>query len=265
VSGPVGIIGGSGLYSLLDDAEELRVQTPYGDPSAALVATELAGRRIVFLPRHGRDHEFPAHRVPYRANLWALHSLGVRQVLAPCAVGALDRTLEPGSLVIPDQLIDRTSGRESTFYDEGAVHVPFADPYCRRGRAWMATAAAEAGWRVRDRGTMVVINGPRFASRAESEWHAASGGTIVNMTGMPEAVLARELAICFTAVALVTDLDAGLAEGESVTQESVFEVFRRSTDALRQLLLDAVAGLPDERSCECPGALDGTAAESRWS
>jgi 5'-methylthioadenosine phosphorylase len=202
--------------------------------------------------------------VPYRANLWALHSLGVRQVIAPCAVGGLDPRLAPGDLVVPDQIIDRTSGRASTLYAEGAVHVPFADPYCPHGRLAIIAAARAADWPARETGTMVVINGPRFASRAESQWHAAMGGTVVNMTGMPEAGIARELALCYTAVALVTDLDAGLAAGESVTQAEVFEVFGQRTEVLRTLLLDVIGTLPTDRSCTCPRTLDGTPAEGRW-
>ena len=264
MSEPIGIIGGSGLYSLLPHADDVLVDTPYGVPSDALVAADVAGRRVVFLPRHGRDHRYPPHRVPFRANLWALHSLGVRQVIAPCAVGALDRSLRPGDLVVPDQLLDRTFGREATFYDDAAVHVPFADPYCLRGRAAVVSAASQAGWDARDGGTMVVINGPRFASRAESQAHAVAGGTVVNMTGMPEAALARELALCYTTVALVTDLDAGVVAGESVTQEEILSVFQQSIGRLRSLLLDAVSLVSKDRDRACPRALDGTPAERRW-
>jgi 5'-methylthioadenosine phosphorylase len=261
---PIGVIGGSGLYSLLPDADEVVVRTPYGEPSDALVVAEVGDRQVVFVPRHGRDHRFPAHQVPYRANLWALHSLGVRQILAPCAVGSLDQSLAPGDLVVPDQILDRTSGRPSTYYDEGAVHVPFADPYCPRGRAAVVAASGEAGWDARSQGTMVVINGPRFASRAESQWHASAGGTIVNMTAMPEAGLARELGLCYTSVAIVTDTDAGLVVGESVTQEEVFEAFSHAIGRLRALLLDSAAVLSDQRDCPCPRALNGTPAEGRW-
>ncbi len=255
---PIGVIGGSGLYSLLDAAEELVVETPYGSPSAPLVMADVGGRQVVFVPRHGRDHRFPAHRVPYRANLWALRSIGVQQVVAPCAVGALDPALLPGSLVVPDQVIDRTSGRVSTYYDGGAVHVPFADPYCPRGRAEVLAATARAAWPAVDGGTMVVVEGPRFSSRAESRWFAAAGGTLVNMTGMPEAGLARELALCYTPVALVTDLDAGLSSGETVTQAEVFAMFAASIERLRGVLLDVAASLSDDRNCPCPHALDGT-------
>lgn len=260
----VGVIGGSGLYDLFDDARELRVETPYGPPSDPLVETEVAGRRVVFVPRHGRDHRFPAHRVPYRANVWALHAVGVRQVLAPCAVGGLDPALRPGDLVVPDQVVDRTVRGDRTFHDEGAVHVPFADPYCPRGRAAVLDAARRDGWPTSGTGTMVVVEGPRFSSRAESSAHAAAGATIINMTGMPEASLARELGVCYTAVALVTDLDAGVHTGETVTQDEVFTVFRRGTDRLRALLLAVATRLGDDRDCPCPRALDGTPAQGRF-
>jgi 5'-methylthioadenosine phosphorylase len=256
---PIGILGGTGLYALLDDAVREDVSTPFGAPSAALARGRVGDREVVFLPRHGADHRFPPHRVPYRANLWALRAAGVRQVLAPCAVGGLDPALAPGDLVVPDQVLDRTSGRERTFWDEGAVHVPFADPYCPRGRVAVLAAATDAGWPARDGGTVAVVDGPRFSSRAESRALAAAGGTVVNMTGMPEAGLARELALCFTSVALLTDRDAGVAEGESVRQGDVLEVFARSTARLRDLLLDVVARLGDDRTCACPTALDGTA------
>lgn len=253
----IGVIGGSGLYRLLEGARAVEVETPYGPPSDPVVVGEVGGRSVAFLPRHGADHRFPPHRIPYRANLWALRSLGVRQVLAPCAVGSLTPSLGPGALVVCDQLVDRTSGRAQTFYDRGAVHVPFADPYCPRGRRAAVDASGVAGWAVQDGGTMVVVEGPRFSTRAESRWFAAQGWSVVNMTGHPEAVLARELALCFTSLALVTDLDAGVEGGGSVTQAEVFQVFRDNTDRLRSLLLDVVTALPAEQDCACARALDG--------
>ena len=253
----IGVIGGSGLYALLTGAREVPVETPYGPPSDPLVVGDVGGREVAFLPRHGRDHRFPPHRIPYRANLWALRSVGVRQVLAPCAVGGLSPSLGPGALVVPDSLVDRTSGRVSTFYDTGAVHVPFADPYCPAGRRAALERARSGGWDVTDGGTMVVVEGPRFSTRAESQWFAAQGWTLVNMTGHPEAVLARELALCYTAIALVTDLDAGIEGGEPVTQAEVFRVFGENTARLRELLLEVAAALPAERDCPCGRALDG--------
>jgi 5'-methylthioadenosine phosphorylase len=255
----VGVIGGSGLYALLDNATAHKVDTPYGEPSEAITVAEVGGRSTAFLPRHGADHRFPPHRIPYRANLWALRKLGVRQILAPCAVGGLRPEFGPGSFVVPDQLIDRTSGRVQTFYDQGAVHVNFADPYCPIGRRATLAAAARHGVTVTDGGVMVVIEGPRFSTRAESRWFTALGGAVVNMTGHPEAVLARELGLCYTAVALVTDLDAGVEGEHGVTQEEVFRVFAENTARLREVLLDAVGTLPagDARECACGHALDG--------
>jgi len=249
------VIGGSGLYAFLADAEEHRPQTPYGPPSDAITVATVDGRRVAFLPRHGKSHQYPPHRIPYRANLWALHEIGVRQVLAPCAVGGLRPELGPGTFVVPDQLIDRTSGRVQTFYDDRAVHVNFADPYCPVGRAATRQAAARHGIDTHD-GTMVVVEGPRFSTRAESRWYTAMGGAAINMTGHPEAVLARELAMCYTAVALVTDLDAGVEGEHGVTQEEVFRVFGENIERLRGVLLDVLPALPKDRDCACSRALD---------
>ncbi|NIL42458.1 S-methyl-5'-thioadenosine phosphorylase [Salinispora arenicola] len=248
----IGVIGGTGLYELLDETEEVKVSTPYGPPSDLITVAELSSRQVAFLPRHGRDHRFPPHRIPYRANIWALRSLGVRQILAPCAVGGLRPDFIPGTFVVPDQLIDRTSGREQTFCDTGAVHTTFAEPYCPDGRR-AALAATERVNRF-DGGTMVVIDGPRFSTRAESRWLAAAGGTIINMTGQPEAALARELALCYTSIALVTDLDAGLEGNQGVTHDEVLRAFAENVTVLRRVLFDAVAALPVERACPCPRA-----------
>jgi 5'-methylthioadenosine phosphorylase len=244
----VGVIGGSGFYSLLEDADSVRVSTPYGDPSDEITIGTLSGVPVAFLPRHGRDHRFAPHRVPYRANLWALRSLGVRQVLSLSAVGSLRRELGPGALVVPDQLVDRTWGRDFTIYDElGAVmHVSLADPYCPRGRA----AAIEPG--VVDGGTLVVINGPRFSTRAESLAYQSSDWSIIGMTGMPEANLARELALCYTCLALVTDHDAGVEAGGGVTHAEVLSTFAENLPRLRDLLIHTLERLPTEQGdCTC--------------
>ena len=253
----IGVIGGSGLYALLEDSHDVTVSTPYGAPSDPAVIGTLGDRSVAFIPRHGRDHRYPPHRINYRANLWALRALGVRQVLAPCAVGSLRAEHGPGTFVIPDQLVDRTTGRAQTFFDEGACHIPFADPYCPVGRATAIGATTRLGVRPVDGGAMVVVEGPRFSTRAESRWFAAQGWSLVNMTGHPEAVLAREMALCYTCIALVTDLDAGIGEGSGVTQDEVFELFAQHVDMLRDIVLSAAAALPLERSCPCPSALDG--------
>jgi 5'-methylthioadenosine phosphorylase len=243
----IGVLGGSGFYSWVEDARPVDVETPFGPPSDPP------------LVRHGRDHRLAPHRVDYRANLWALRSLGVRQVLAPCAVGSLQAELGPGSLVVPDQIIDRTWGRPHTVYDGPGpvVHVGFADPYCPRGRAAVVAASGSAGWPAQDGGTLVVVNGPRFSTRAESRMNAAAGGDIVGMTGMPEAAIARELALCYTAAAVVTDLDAGVEAGEGVTHAEVIATFGRTVDRLKVLLQDVVVRLPGDDACSCRHALDG--------
>jgi 5'-methylthioadenosine phosphorylase len=254
----IGVIGGSGFYSLLDDAEEIDVATPYGKPSDKITLGRIGSRSVAFIPRHGRDHGFPPHRIPYRANLWALRTLGVRQVLAPNAVGSLRAEYGPGTLVIPDQLVDRTAGRAQTYYDAGgAVHVSFADPYCPSGRAVAVTTARESGWETVDGGTLVVIEGPRFSTRAESQWFAGAGWSIIGMTGHPEAVLARELALCYTSLALVTDHDAGVEAGEGVTHEEVMAFFAANVERMRSLVGGIVEALPAERTCPCGSAVDG--------
>ena len=248
----VAVIGGSGFYSFLDAPRSVPVTTPYGDPSAPISVGEVAGRTVAFLPRHGVGHAFPPHLINYRANLWALRSLGVRQVLAPCAVGGLRPEVAPGDVVVPDQLVDRTSGRVQSFVESGAVHAPFADPYCPR-----LVAALGGLPDVTTGGTMVVVEGPRFSTRAESQHYAAQGWALINMTGHPEAVLARELRMCYSATALVTDMDAGVESGEGVGQEEVFAVFARNIDRLKDLLATAIADLPDPDGCTCGSWADG--------
>lgn len=254
----LGVIGGSGLYELLD-GEPVEVDTPWGPPSDALTIAEVSGRSVAFLPRHGKGHRFPAHAVNYRANLWALRSVGVRQVLAPCAVGSLKADQGPGTVVVPDQVVDRTWGREHTYYGGPGhvVHVSFADPYCPRGRQVAIDAGRARDMQVVDGGTLVVINGPRFSSRAESLWHQAQGWSVVGMTAMPEASLARELAMCLTQIALVTDLDAGLEQGEGVTHHEVLQVFAKNIGRVRDVLVDAIAAMPGDDDCACRRSLDG--------
>ena len=249
----IAVIGGTGFYSFLDDPEERVVETPYGAPSAAVAVGTVAGRRVAFLPRHGTGHEHPPHRINYRANLWALRSLGVRQVLAPCAVGGLRDDVAPGDVVVPDQLVDRTSGRTQSFVENGAVHLPFADPYCRR----LSKTIASADPSVSSGGTMVVVEGPRFSTRAESQHYAAQGWSLVNMTGHPEAVLAREMRQCYAAIALVTDMDAGVEAGSGVGQEEVFALFRANLERLKGLLTRTIETLPNPDGCSCSGWADG--------
>ena len=250
----VAVIGGSGFYEFLDNPSTVTVQTPYGDPSAPIAVGDVGGRPVAFLPRHGKGHEFPPHRINYRANMWALRSLGVRQVLAPCAVGGLQPQTQPGTLVVPDQLVDRTTTRIQTYVDTGAAHAPFADPYCPDLRTALVDAS---GPEAIDEGAMVVIEGPRFSTRAESQSYAAAGWTVVNMTGHPEAVLARELGVCYATIALVTDLDAGVSKEESVDQAKVFALFEKHIGRLKTMLADVVGAIPAEPGdCGCAAWLD---------
>lgn len=252
----IAVIGGTGFYSFLKDPEQHPVETPYGDPSAPIAIGEVAGRRVAFLPRHGAHHDHPPHGINYRANMFALRSLGVRQILAPCAVGGLrggDGGVAPGDVVVPDQIVDRTYRRIPSFVENGAVHLPFADPYCARLRG--AVLAADPT--LTDGGTMVVVEGPRFSTRAESQNYAAQDWTLINMTAMPEAALAREMQICYTSIALVTDMDAGAEGGEGVGQAEVFALFRANLERLTGLLSDTVAGLPDPSGCSCSTWADG--------
>jgi 5'-methylthioadenosine phosphorylase len=247
----VGVVGGSGFYELLTDARELTVDTPYGSPAAPVTVGMLSGTRVAFIPRHGIGHEYAAHRVPYRANVWALHSLGVRSVIAPCSVGSLQPDIHPGQMVVVDQLIDRTHGRADTFHDVGGPagpgseppvhHQSFADPYDATLRAALVRAAAATGNDAIDGGTMVVINGPRFSTRAESRWYRQMGWHVVNMTGYPEAVLAAELGMRYASIALVTDYDAGNERASAVTMEEVFAVMAANVGRVRELIAAALA------------------------
>jgi 5'-methylthioadenosine phosphorylase len=253
----VGVYGGSGLYSLLDVVDEVAVDTPFGPTSAPLTIGVVGSRRVAFLPRHGRDHSLPPHRVPYRANAWALLQLGVRAVFAPCASGSLHPEIRPGDFVVLDQIVDRTHGRDATFHDgpdtpEGVApvdHVSFAAPYDAHLRAAAVEACRAEGVAVHDGGTVVVINGPRFSTKAESRWYAAQGWQVVNMTQMPEAVLAAEAHMPYAAIALITDYDVGL-EGvpgiEPVTMDEVFAMLERNAEVVRKVLFRAIELLPDE-------------------
>ena len=243
----IAVIGGTGFYSFLDNPSSHEVDTPYGAPSAPVSVGTVAGRAVAFVPRHGPRHELPPHAINYRANAWALRSLGVRQVLAPCAVGGLRDSVAPGDLVVPHQLVDRTFRRIGSFVESGAVHMPFAEPYC----PGLTEAITSADDDVRGGGTMVVVEGPRFSTRAESRSFAAQGWDLINMTGAPEAALAREMGQCYAPLALVTDMDAGAESGQGVGQAEVFALFKANLQRLTELLARAVAALPDPDGCAC--------------
>jgi 5'-methylthioadenosine phosphorylase len=255
----IGVFGGSGFYSFLDDVTEVKVSTPYGDPSAPLSIGTIEGVPVAFLPRHGADHGLPPHMINYRANAWAMKEVGVQRIVGPCAAGSLKKEVEPGTFVVSDQLVDRTTGRKDTFYDgPTTTHVSFADPYCPEMRPLAIEVGRELDIKVHERGTVVTIQGPRFSTRAESRWFQDAGWEVINMTQYPEAYLARELEICYVNIALITDYDVGLvADVEAVSHEQVLKVFSENNDKLRNLLFTLIPRLPEERNCICSTALQG--------
>lgn len=259
----IGVFGGSGFYSFLEDAETVPVETPYGEPSAPPVVGRIGQDRVAFIPRHGVKHEFPPHRINYRANVWAMKELGVSRVLGPNACGSLRRGVKPGEFVICDQMVDRTRTRPHTFYDGPATtHVTFADPYCPKMRAVAIQKGRELGISIHDRGTAVVIEGPRFSTRAESAWFSSEGWDVIGMTGYPEAVLARELELCYANISLITDYDVGVEGTPPVTNDEVVRVFNENNAKLRELLFAIVPALPEARDCPCATALSGASFEA---
>jgi 5'-methylthioadenosine phosphorylase len=264
----LGFIGGSGIYEALPlaDTREEDVTTPYGDPSAPLTVGRLEGtdRELAFLPRHGRDHEYSPTDLPYRANIHALKQLGVTHVIASNAVGSLREDLPPGTLLLPDQIFDRTKRRESTFFGDGVVvHQPFAEPYCPELRGHLREAAAGARERgdldteVVDGGTYVCIEGPQFSTKAESEFYRSQGWDVVGMTAIPEAKLAREAEISYAAVVGVTDYDVWKDDSE-VTLQEVLENAAANEAAIEAVVREAVRTLPSDHECDCHSALAGT-------
>jgi 5'-methylthioadenosine phosphorylase len=257
-SADIGVFGGSGFYSFLEDTETVQVETPYGEPSAPITVGKVGDKRVAFIPRHGLNHEFPPHKVPYRANLWAMKELGVGRVLGPCATGSLQAHVKPGEFVICDQLVDRTRDRANTFYDGPVTtHISFADPYCEVMREAAITAGRALDIPLHERGTVVVIEGPRFSTRAESAWFASAGWEVINMTQYPEALLARELELCYVNISLITDYDVGVEGVPPVIHEEVVRVFTDNNAKLRDLLFSMIPALPAERTCPCASALTG--------
>ncbi len=257
----IGVFGGSGFYSLLENQRDIKVETPYGAPSDVVAVGEIAGRRVAFLPRHGRTHDFPPHVINYRANLWAMKELGVQRIIGPCAAGSLRADVKPGHFVVCDQLVDRTNGRKDTYYDGSVTtHVSFAYPYCPQLRPLAIQAVKAAGVTCHEFGTVVTIQGPRFSTLAESRWYSSHNWEVINMTQYPEAYLARELEICYVNISLITDYDVGL-EGqpgiEPVTHEAVMQVFQANNVRVKQVIYAMIESMPTKRECECGSALQG--------
>lgn len=245
IQAEIGVFGGSGFYSFLEDAQTVQVETPYGMTSADIVVGTVSGRRVAFLPRHGANHAIPPHLINYRANVWAFKKLGVQQVIAPCAAGSLQKHVKPESFVFCDQYVDRTNGRKDTFFDGPIVtHTSAADPYCEQMRAAGIKAAKELGIEHHETGTIVVIQGPRFSTRAESNWFRTMGWEVINMTQYPEVHLVKELGMAVANISLITDYDTGIPGIEPVSHEEVLRVFAANNEKLKTLLFKMIEYLP---------------------
>jgi 5'-methylthioadenosine phosphorylase len=252
------IIGGTGLYDseLLKNVKEVNVDTPYGAPSDAITIGDLAGRRVAFLPRHAKKHTIRPTDVNSRANIFALKKLGVQRILAPSAVGSLKEDYKPGDIVFVDQFIDRTTKREQTFYTGKKVcHISVAEPMCRELRQTLIALAKDIGIRTHDTGTYVCIEGPRFSTKAESRLFRSWDADVIGMTLVPECVLAREAELCYTSIATVTDYDVW--KDEVVSADEVVATMKVSVEKVKHIILEAVARLPKDCSCECKNALKG--------
>ncbi|MBI4258470.1 MAG: S-methyl-5'-thioadenosine phosphorylase [Thaumarchaeota archaeon] len=261
-SAEIAVIGGTGFYGLFEKASEHIAETPYGPPSGIPSIGTIGDRGVAFLPRHGYKHELPPHVIPYLANIWILHTLGVKRIIAPCAVGSLSPEVKPGDFVLCDQFINFTRERKDTFYDgPKTTHISAADPYCPELRKIALEEAQPLGLTVHPSGTVVVIQGPRFSTRAESKFFRSIGGSVINMTQYPEAILARELEICYLNISLITDYDVGL-EGDAkikpVTHEEVLKVFNTNIEKLKKLIVKIIPRAPQNRTCLCSKALEGT-------
>lgn len=255
----IGVFGGSGFYDLMENAEEVDITTEYGKPSANIRVGEIAGKKVAFIPRHGDNHDYPPHKINFKANIEAFKMMGVQRIISPCSAGSLQPKVKPGDFVILDQFVDRTKGRQDTFFDGPTVaHIGGADPYCPQMAPIAVEACKSQGVRVHEKGTVVIINGPRFSTRAESMWFTKQGWEVVNMTQYPEVSLAREKEICFCGIALITDYDAGLEGMQDippVTFEEVVKVFNENNQKVKQVIFEMIKNLPDNDSCSCHEAL----------
>ena len=251
----IGVFGGSGFYSLLEDIREIKVETPYGPPSDLVVLGTIGDKRVAFVPRHGKSHQLPPHMIPYTANVWAMKQLGVTRIIAPSAVGSLQTHVRPGDFMVCDQFVDRTTGRKDTYYNGPiTTHISTAEPFCPELRQLAIDIIKERNISVHEKGTTVVIQGPRFSTKAESKWFTGMGWDIINMTQYPECVLALEQEMCYVNIALVTDYDTGLvAESGAtpVTAEEVERTFLANNTRVKGVILEMIERIPSERSCKC--------------
>lgn len=252
----IGIFGGTGIYDsgLLQNSEEVEINTPYGRPSDAITTGKFGGRRIAFLPRHGKRHSVPPHMINFRANIWAFRELGVKRIVAPSAVGSLREELEPGHFALPSQFVDFTKSRKYSFSEEGRViHISVADPFCPELRRCVSDAAKKQDIAMHEDCTYVCIEGPRFSTRAESKFYRTLGADVIGMTLVPECQLAREAQMCYASVSSVTDYDVWAQK--PVTAKEVMGTLSRNVEKTKRLLVDMIGQIPKERGCSCEGAL----------
>jgi len=254
----IGVIGGTGLYDIegMTDIEEVDITTPFGKPSDAITIGKLEGVGIAFLPRHGKGHRISPTEVPYRANIYALKSLGVEHIIAVCSAGSFKEEIKPGDLLIPDQIIDRTRQRVSSFFGEGIVtHIPFAEPFCPVLSQLVYQATKEVGARVHPKGTYVAMEGPAFSTRAESQLYRSWGADIIGMTVLPEAKLAREAEICYSVIGCATDYDSWHENTEPVTVDVILDILHKNADTAKKIIKLAASRIPERRNCDCATAL----------
>jgi 5'-methylthioadenosine phosphorylase len=254
----IGVIGGSGLYKMdgMTEVRKVKVSTPFGEPSDAIIMGTLEGIRVAFLPRHGEGHRISPSELPAKANIYALKSLGVERIISVSAVGSLREKIEPLDVVIPDQLIDATKGRASTFFTDGIVgHVSFAEPFCPVLSQLAFGASTKVGAKSHEGGTYLVVEGPQFSTRAEAQLYRSWGADVIGMTASPEARLAREAEICYATLAIVTDYDCWHPSYESVTTEMILANLRKGIDTVKRILKLLLPSIPQKRDCACVSAL----------
>jgi 5'-methylthioadenosine phosphorylase len=251
----IGIFGGSGFYELFGEKEDRVIDTKYGEPSAPVSIGKIEEKEVAFMPRHGKTHDYPPHKIPYKANTLAFDELGVERVLAPCACGSLQPEVKPGDFVICDQFVDRTKGREDTFFDfMDVAHVSPAEPYCPEMRKIAIEACEKLGISYHPKGTVVVVNGPRFSTKAESKWFSSNGWEVINMTQYPECILAKEKEMCYLNISLITDYDVGLEghpEVKPVSAADVGKIFAKNNEKVKSLISEIIRNIPEERGCGC--------------
>lgn len=256
----IGVIGGSGFYSLFTKAQPITIETPYGLASDQFMIGEIAGKRVAFLPRHGEKHQYPPHGIPYRANIWGFKKLGVKFIISPCAAGSLQPEIRPGDFVISDQFVDRTWGRKDTFYNgPKTIHIAADTPFCPNLRKLGIETGKKLNYHIHRNGTVVVINGPRFSTKAESQWFRYCSWQVINMTVYPEVILARELEMCYLNISLITDYDTGLKEDKNVKPVSlrqVLTIFKKNNKKVKVMIFEMIKKIDVNKICTCHTALE---------